>query len=115
MIRLTVLVWLVLAAVTGGAVFHVKFQVAEREGELKRLNREIVQHQEAIHVLQAEWSYLNRPERLADLIRRHLEMQPAREAQMAQFRRGLPPVLPEGGEDSPLGGRSILATMEQRR
>ncbi len=61
---LAVIVWLVLALAAGVAMFHVTFKVEQLEAELRGLNREIVREQEAIHVLKAEWNYLNRPQRL---------------------------------------------------
>lgn len=70
------LVWLLLILLAGGALFFLKFRVQELEGELVRLNRELLAEQEALHVLSAEWSYLSRPDRLAELSRRHLELQP---------------------------------------
>ncbi len=71
-----VITWL--AAVTLGAIglFYVSHQVEQLEDQLAREDRAILRHQEAIHVLQAEWSYLNRPERIADLARRHLALSP---------------------------------------
>ena len=55
-------------------LFHIKQQVRELEEELGLVQRDILHHQEAIHVLRTEWSYLNRPARIAELAERHLEM-----------------------------------------
>ncbi|MBI1210644.1 MAG: hypothetical protein GC190_04220 [Alphaproteobacteria bacterium] len=46
------------------------------ERELQRLNTEIAKEGEAIRVLKAEWSYLNQPERLQALARKHLALAP---------------------------------------
>ena len=46
------------------------------ERELARLNAEIVKEGDAIRVLKAEWSYLNQPERLQALARKHLALAP---------------------------------------
>ena len=62
-----VILWFVLAAAAGIAMFHVTFKVEQLEAELKDLNRQIVKEQETIHVLKAEWHYLNRPQRLEAL------------------------------------------------
>jgi len=70
------LVWLLLVLLAGGALFFLKFRVHELEGELVRLNRTLLAEQEALHVLAAEWSYLSRPERLAELSHRLLTLQP---------------------------------------
>jgi hypothetical protein len=55
-------------------MFVVKHQVRSLEGELARTEREIVGEQETIHVLAAEWSYLNQPARLDRLGRRLIRL-----------------------------------------
>jgi hypothetical protein len=60
----------------GVATMLVSYEVRDREEKLAAIHREILAHQEAIHVLEAEWSFLNRPDRLEALVRRHLEMVP---------------------------------------
>ena len=59
--------WLLLIMVAGYAMFRVSFEVELLEDRVSELNRQALQEQEAIHVLRAEWSYLNRPERLSRL------------------------------------------------
>ena len=56
-------------------LFHIKQEVREMEEELGIAQRNILRHQEAIQVLRTEWSYLNRPARIAELAERHLDMQ----------------------------------------
>ena len=55
-------------------LFHIKQEVRELEEELGIVHSDILRHQEAIRVLRTEWSYLNRPARIAELAERHLEM-----------------------------------------
>ena len=62
-----IVVWLVLAGVAVAAMFHLTFEVEKLEVRLHQVNRQIVREQAAIHVSQAEWSYLNRPQRLENL------------------------------------------------
>ena len=70
MIRLTfIAVWVALAAGAVAAMFHLTFEVEQLKARLHNLNRAIVREQETTHVLQAEWSYLNRPQRLESLSR----------------------------------------------
>ena len=61
------LVWLALALTTGYALFDTTFRVEAIEQRLAHLNREILKEQEALHVLSAEWSFLNRPARMGKL------------------------------------------------
>jgi cell division protein FtsL len=74
MIRFASLLWLALVAVTGFATFKVKYTVQDIEDELNKVRRQTVAEQQEIHVLRAEWTALNQPERLADLNRRFLSL-----------------------------------------
>ena len=86
MIRLAACIWSVVAVVLALTVFQIKFAVQELEGELAGVNAEIVRDQEAIHVLRAEWSYLNRPDRIAGLAERFLGLDPAVEPQLVSLK-----------------------------
>ncbi len=81
--RPTSFVLMALAAAAGGALFHVSFEVSELDNRLTTLNRDIRDDRDAIHVLRAEWSFLNQPERLEELARRHLDLVPVSGAQLA--------------------------------
>ena len=70
MIRLGTFVWLALLTMIGVGLYQVELGVLAKESELKQINRQIDANREATHVLEAEWSYLNDPTRLADLARR---------------------------------------------
>ena len=74
--------WLTLAIIVGFGLFHVKYQVQDLEEELARLNAAILKEQQQIHVLRAEWSYLNTPSRLEELAARHLDLGPVQTAQI---------------------------------
>jgi hypothetical protein len=91
-------VWLSLAIVAGVALFHVSYRVQSLEDELAQVNRDILRQQETIHVLRAEWSYLNEPSRLAELTRRHLTLAPLSADQMMRIEDlplRLPPLIAE--------------------
>lgn len=82
MIGRTTLLWLALASLVMFGLFHVKYQVAALEEELTRLNAATLREQNQIHVLEAEWSYLNRPSRLEELSERYLELKPMNSNQL---------------------------------
>lgn len=83
-----IMVWLTLAAGAVAAMFHITFEVEKLEARLHEVNRQIVEEQEAIHVLQAEWSYLNRPQRLESLSRELLpKLAPVAAVQFTTFAR----------------------------
>lgn len=68
---------LVMAPLVGLAafgLFTVKHEVKEQEARLAELNAEIQRNQEEVHVLKAEWSYLNDPARLRALSEKFLAM-----------------------------------------
>ncbi len=66
-------------------LFHIRQQVREMEEELGIAQRNILRHQEAIQVLRTEWSYLNRPARIAELAERYLDMQQLLARQFVSF------------------------------
>ena len=74
--RIVLLAWLFVGCLSAGFVFYVANDVAHLEEELRQVERQILKEQRAIHVMAAEWSYINRPDRLADLARRHLDLAP---------------------------------------
>jgi hypothetical protein len=72
----------VLAAVTGYGMYQLTYDVVGLEEELGERNRQILARQEAIHVLNAEWAYLNEPGRLQRLADRHLDLRPLSASQV---------------------------------
>lgn len=76
MTRLSAAVFAMAAAVAALILFAVKQDVRLMEQRLVALHRDILDHQEALHILNSEWSYLNRPDRIATLAERHLGLAP---------------------------------------
>jgi hypothetical protein len=96
MIRISAIVWVVVLALLGIGLFQVKYNVQSQERQLREVRRQIDANYSAIHVLEAEWSYLNDPLRLADLTRRHTELIPTTPGQISDFASLLPRI-----EDAP--------------
>lgn len=48
--------------------YHVNYATKDRLAELRKLDNQIADLQEGLSVLRAEWAYLNRPERLRELV-----------------------------------------------
>ena len=90
MIRLGTFVWLALLTMIGVGLYQVELGVLAKESELRQINRQIDANREATHVLEAEWSYLNDPTRLADLARRYTDLAPGTPTQIAGFDRLVP-------------------------
>lgn len=85
MIRPLTLIALGLTGVVAYGVFHLKHEVQGLEETYARLNREVEREREAIHVLEAEWAYLNRPAGLQSMANRFLTLQPIGARQIAQI------------------------------
>lgn len=64
----------ILVAVLG--VTRVKYVVGDVKRDVRQMERELAEEQAKMHVLQAEWAHLTRPERLAALNEQHLALVP---------------------------------------
>jgi hypothetical protein len=99
------ILWSLAAGAVGVALFFIKHEVKDMEHRLAGLNEEIQRNEDAIHVLRAEWSYLNDPARLRDLSERHLGMHPVMPSQVATMESLPRAAMPATGK----GAGSMLA------
>ncbi len=83
--RIAACAWLLAIAVATLGLFHIKHLVQGQETELSSAQESILEHQEAIHVLKAEWSFLNQPKRISELAVRHLDMAPLTAARVVEI------------------------------
>ena len=108
--RPTTIMWLVLAVIASTALFVLKYQVQALEERLAGLHLQIMAEQEAVHVLKAEWAYINRPERLEDLAARLIGLAPIQVNQYATI--GELPMAPvESAEES--GGLASISAFRR--
>lgn len=75
-------VWVLLPIAAGTGLYLLKMQVEAQEQRLAVLHRDIAEAEESIHVLKAEWSYLNEPVRLREEAEKYLDMRPVRPTQI---------------------------------
>ena len=68
--------WLAVVLIAVFTTFRVKYAVQDVEDQLNKVRRETIAEQQEIRVLTAEWTYLNQPERLAELNQRFLSLVP---------------------------------------
>ena len=73
--RIIILTVVVLASL-GTTLYQVKTGIDERQAELRRLQANIVTTQRDIWVLEAEWAFLSRPDRVMNLSASLLDMKP---------------------------------------
>ncbi|MGD1879384.1 MAG: hypothetical protein ACFB13_18015 [Kiloniellaceae bacterium] len=83
--RFVILCWLAAGSVTALILFQIKQEVRVLEEEIAGTQRQILHDQEAVHILKAEWSYLNSPARLAALAEQHLKLVPIPAARIIGF------------------------------
>jgi len=80
--RISTLLSFALAVMAGAVLFRVSQNVQQAEDNLAHLKKEITYEEKTIHVLQAEWAYLNRPARLEKLAGEHLDLVPVNTTQL---------------------------------
>lgn len=77
-----------LIAVAGSILYDTTFEVQELEGQLSRINRQIVAEREVIQVLKADWSLLNDINRVEQLSVRYLhDLRPAEATQFVALKQ----------------------------
>jgi hypothetical protein len=69
-----ILINMVCIAVLAIGVYLVKYSVQDVQRNVASLKRDLAVEKESLHLLNAEWAYLNRPDRLRDLADRHLDL-----------------------------------------
>jgi hypothetical protein len=73
--RVIILCAVVLAAL-GTLLYQVKTDIDHRQSELRRLQQAIATTERNIAVLEAEWAFLSRPDRVMNLSTSLLDMKP---------------------------------------
>jgi cell division protein FtsL len=63
-------------------IYQVKYETRGLDAEIASLTKKIDEERDAIAVLRAEWSLLNRPERIERLAKKYLKLAPAKPVQL---------------------------------
>ena len=111
----TLSLWMALTCLVGFGMFVMKNKVQTLEAELAQINRNIQDDVKTIHVLNAEWSHLNSPERLRQLAAKHISLNPVQAEQIINYS-----ALPFEYEDAEsnrrlIAQRNINSQAEQNR
>lgn len=84
-LRPSTLLWMLFFACGFFGLYMMKYKVQAVKSEVAALERQIVDEKRNLHVLEAEWSYLNRPERLRLLSDKYLALEPVTGKQMTDY------------------------------
>ena len=63
-------------------IYQVKYEARALDEEIATLGKKIDEERDALAVLRAEWSLLNRPERIERLAQKYLKLAPAQPRQL---------------------------------
>lgn len=85
MLRFITVFFAILVIGVSAGLYHVKYAFDAMERQALTLKTEIAEEREAIRILEAEWSVLNRPSRLQNLTDRFLDLKPVEPAQIVGF------------------------------
>ena len=75
-LRVTALVYMACFAALSMGLYLVKYSVQNIQREVVSARAELGREKESLHLLKAEWAYLNRPDRLNRLASHHLNLVP---------------------------------------
>ena len=101
--KLGIAIWIVVGTACAIVLFLIKEDVNGFEAQLASIESKIETDRQTIRVLQAEWSYLNRPERLARLSSRYLGLKPLTPKQIISFNS----IPYKAGEETPDHGITL--------
>lgn len=80
--RRSLLLLLIVCSVYGWGVYQLKYRVVHLESTLNGVKRQMIAEKESIHILRAEISYVTRPEQVAKLSAKYLDLSPINVAQI---------------------------------
>lgn len=101
--------WFCLSILIGAVLFQTTQRVSDGRQKLAALTHDLQEEEETLRVLQAEWSYLNQPDRLEKLSREYLKLSPMKGQQFSRTGSiAMRPAPPTPEEDA----AALLAAVE---
>lgn len=82
--RFSTLVWMLVIVGSAFLLYRVKYEVQNLRTQVSATERELAAERESLHVVAAEWAYLNRPDRLARLSEKYLSSKRVMANQVAE-------------------------------
>jgi cell division protein FtsL len=99
-LRITALIYMACFAALAMGLYLVKYSVQGVQRDVATLKQQLATEKESLHLLNAEWAYLNRPDRLRQLAERHLDMVPLDSRQIEEI-KAIPAAMIEDGRAAP--------------
>ncbi|MDB5371776.1 MAG: hypothetical protein JWP04_418, partial [Belnapia sp.] len=100
-------------------VYQTKHEAAVLDRELRGIARKVEEAEARTQTLQAEWAWLNEPERLRGVAQRHLPalepMQPAQFVRATEAERRLPAVMAYAGPTALFAARDAATPEGENR
>ncbi len=85
MIKLLHIIAISALVASAGYAYSIKYDTLYYAEQVAKLKSKVQREREAIAVLQAEWQYLDRPDRLQAAADQHLDLQPLKIQQLARL------------------------------
>jgi hypothetical protein len=67
-------VWFILCATFALGIYDIKYSVKNARKVTAEMEAELLRERQRVHMLEVEWTMLTRPERIAELAKKHLEL-----------------------------------------
>jgi hypothetical protein len=83
--RFSTLIWMLVIVGAAFMLYMVKYQVQSLRQQVADTSHQLEAEKEALHVVAAEWAYLNRPERLQALANQYLSSTSVTADQVAEI------------------------------
>jgi hypothetical protein len=100
-----------LAVLMGVALFLTSERVQRAERVYNDIQEKLTVEREAYHILQTEWTYLNRPDRLEDLAVTHLKLAPLKPDATLTTVVNLPIAAPKSEKEKSIITAALFNTM----
>ena len=79
------IILLLCLVITVFGLFQIKYSVQYLQKYVAEIKRQVYEEKASIHILKAEWAYLNHPSRLNLLAKKYLTMQEAKIFQIFEY------------------------------
>jgi cell division protein FtsL len=86
MLKTSNILILILLIASAFGLFQIKYKVRSLKKEVIEISKFVQREREDLHILKAEWAFLNEPERLKKLVQQHLDLSEIRVSQIKEIK-----------------------------